>query len=66
MYTMFSCFQSLGLSKLVDVHSDLNIPVPDPIPVNGTDEVRHFNHCYTTKTDHSADLLLNKYRNVST
>lgn len=30
--------KSLGLSKLVDVHSDLNIPVPDPVPINGTDE----------------------------
>ena len=32
-------FQSLSLSKLLDVHSDLNIPVPDAIPINGMDGI---------------------------
>jgi len=34
-------FQSLSLEKMSDIHSDLNIPIPDPINFNdnGTDEV---------------------------
>jgi hypothetical protein len=37
----FKYLQSLSLSKLSEVHSDLNIPVPEAIHLdNGNDEVK--------------------------
>lgn len=46
--------KSLSLSKLLDVHSDLNIPVPDAIPVNGMDGIEE---PATKKRKHEEEIV---------